>query len=162
MKNTVIANMMTFMNKIREDGWITKEELRSFLVLLNPFAPFITAELYEIVFGGDIVNEKFPEFDESKTVTSTVEIPVQVKGKRKAVINVSAEADEAEALSQIRTLVSLLPGNNEDDASYDECTDDLNRASAELANCVGDTSVALSIIADDNMFFESDTEVTFF
>ncbi len=98
--NTVIANMMTFMNKIREDGWITKEELRSFLVLLNPFAPFITAELYEIVFGGDIVNEKFPEFDESKTVTSTVEIPVQVKGKRKAVINISAVAEESEALAE--------------------------------------------------------------
>ena len=75
---------------------------------------------------------------------------------------VDVVADEAEVLSQIRTLVSLLPGNNEDDASYVECTDDLNRASAELANCVGDTSVALSIIADDNMFFESDTEVTFF
>jgi len=98
--NTVIANMMTFMNKIREDGFITKEELRSFLVMLNPFAPFITAELYEIVFGGDIVNEKFPEYDEGKTVTSTVEIPVQVKGKRRAVINISPEADESEALAE--------------------------------------------------------------
>ena len=68
---------------------------------------------------------------------------------------VDVVADETEVLSQIRTLVSLLPGNNEDDASYVECTDDLNRASAELANCVGDTSVALSIIADDNMFFET-------
>ena len=68
---------------------------------------------------------------------------------------VDVVAEEAEVLSQIRTLVSLLPGNNEDDASYVDCTDDLNRASAELANCVGDTSVALSIIADDNMFFET-------
>ena len=64
-------------------------------------------------------------------------------------------AEEAEVLSQIRKLDTLLPGNNEDDASYVDCTDDLNRASAELANCVGDTSVALSIIADDNMFFET-------
>ena len=68
---------------------------------------------------------------------------------------VDVVAEEAEVLSQIHTLVSLLPGNNEDDASYVDCTDDLNRASAELANCVGDTSVALSIIADDNMFFET-------
>ena len=68
---------------------------------------------------------------------------------------VDVVAEEAEVLSQIRTLVSLLPSNNEDDASYVDCTDDLNRASAELANCVGDTSVALSIIADDNMFFET-------
>lgn len=68
---------------------------------------------------------------------------------------VDVVAEEAEVLTQIRTLVSMLPGNNEDDASYVDCTDDLNRASAELANCVGDTSVALSIIADDNMFFET-------
>ena len=68
---------------------------------------------------------------------------------------VDVVADEAEILTQIRTLVSMLPGNNEDDASYVECTDDLNRASAELANCVGDTSIALSVIADDNAFFET-------
>lgn len=68
---------------------------------------------------------------------------------------VDVVADEAEILTQIRTLVSMLPGNNEDDASYVECTDDLNRASAELANCVGDTSIALSVIADDNLFFET-------
>lgn len=68
---------------------------------------------------------------------------------------VDVVADEAGLLSKIRALVTMLPGNNEDDASYVECTDDLNRASAELANCVGDTSVALSVIADDNAFFET-------
>ncbi|MBP3420842.1 MAG: carboxyl transferase [Lachnospiraceae bacterium] len=68
---------------------------------------------------------------------------------------VDVVADETEILTQIRTLVAMLPGNNEDDASYVECTDDLNRASAELANCVGDTSIALSVIADDNAFFET-------
>lgn len=68
---------------------------------------------------------------------------------------VDVVAKEAELLSQIRALVSMIPGNNEDDASYIECTDDLNRTSAELANCAGDTSVALSIIADDNVFFET-------
>ncbi len=68
---------------------------------------------------------------------------------------VDVVADEAEILTQIRALVAMLPGNNEDDASYVECTDDLNRASAELANCVGDTSIALSVIADDNAFFET-------
>jgi acetyl-CoA carboxylase carboxyltransferase component len=68
---------------------------------------------------------------------------------------VDVVADEAEILTQIRTLVAMLPGNNEDDASYVECTDDLNRASAELAGCAGDTSIALSVIADDNAFFET-------
>lgn len=61
---------------------------------------------------------------------------------------------EADILSQIRQLIPMLPANNEDDMSYEECGDDLNRTSAELENCVGDTSIALSQIADDNIFFE--------
>ncbi len=68
---------------------------------------------------------------------------------------VDVVAEEADVLAQIRELVAMLPANNEDDASYAECTDDLNRAAAELANCVGDTSIALSTIADDNVFFET-------
>ncbi len=67
---------------------------------------------------------------------------------------VDVVADEAAIMTQIRQLVSLLPANNEDDASFEECTDDLNRASAELANCAGDTSIALSTISDDSVFFE--------
>ena len=67
---------------------------------------------------------------------------------------VDATGDEATILGKIRELVSLLPANNEDDASYAECTDDLNRASDELVNCVGDTSIALSTISDNNVFFE--------
>lgn len=67
---------------------------------------------------------------------------------------VDAVADEAGILSRIRELVAMLPANNEDDASYEECTDDLNRASADLANCVGDTSIALSEISDNHVFFE--------
>ncbi|MDD3367982.1 MAG: carboxyl transferase domain-containing protein [Lachnospiraceae bacterium] len=69
--------------------------------------------------------------------------------------NVDVVADEADILAQIRQLVSMLPANNEDDMSYEECTDDLNRACAELANCVGDTSIALSQIADNGVFFET-------
>lgn len=67
---------------------------------------------------------------------------------------VDAVADEAAILAKIRDLVALLPANNEEDMSYDECTDDLNRVCADIANCVGDTSIALSQIADNNMFFE--------
>ena len=62
---------------------------------------------------------------------------------------------EAEILTGIRQLVSMLPANNEDDMSYEECTDDLNRVCADLANCVGDTSILLSQIADDNVFVET-------
>ncbi len=67
---------------------------------------------------------------------------------------VDVVADEATVIAQIRELVGFLPANNEDDAFVDEVTDDLNRVNAELANCVGDTAIALSIIADDNNFFE--------
>ena len=67
---------------------------------------------------------------------------------------VDVVADEAAILGKIRQLVSMLPANNEEDASFVECTDDLNRVCSELANCVGDTSIALSTISDDNVFFE--------
>ncbi len=67
---------------------------------------------------------------------------------------VDAVADEAGVLAGIRQLVSMLPSNNEEDNSYAECTDDLNRACAELANCAGDTSIALSAISDNHVFFE--------
>ena len=67
---------------------------------------------------------------------------------------VDVVADEASILAKIRELVCLLPANNEDDMSFEECTDDLNRACAEIAGCVGDTSIALSQIADDGAVFE--------
>ena len=69
---------------------------------------------------------------------------------------VDVVADEATILEKVRELVSFLPANNEDDASFlEDCTDDLNRVNPEIAGCVGDTSVALSILADDNNFFEA-------
>ena len=66
---------------------------------------------------------------------------------------VDVVADEASILAQIRQLVSILPANNAD-LALDDCTDDLNRACAEIANCVGDTSIALSQIADNGIFVE--------
>jgi acetyl-CoA carboxylase carboxyltransferase component len=62
---------------------------------------------------------------------------------------------EEEILGQIRELVSLLPSNNEDNDSYVECSDDLNRVCEDLANCAGDTAIALSQIADNGEFFET-------
>ena len=62
--------------------------------------------------------------------------------------------DEASILGQIRTLVSILPSNNEDDMSYGECQDDLNRICNELAGCAGDTALALTLISDNNFFLE--------
>ena len=68
--------------------------------------------------------------------------------------NVDVVADEATILSQIRTLVGFLPANCEEEGNFTECADNLNRVNPEIANCVGDTSIALSILADDNHFFE--------
>lgn len=61
---------------------------------------------------------------------------------------------EAEILAEIHTLVSVLPANNEDDMSYDECGDDLNRICEGLENCAGDTALALAMISDDSFYME--------
>ena len=62
---------------------------------------------------------------------------------------------EEEVLSQIRTLICMIPANNEDDNSYDECLDDLNRVCADLENASEDTGIALATISDSNVFFET-------
>lgn len=62
---------------------------------------------------------------------------------------------EGEVIEEIRSLVCMLPANNEDNDAYDECTDDLNRVCAELENAAADPALALSILADENIFFET-------
>lgn len=94
--NTAISACMIFMKKIKEDGYITKEELRQFLICVNPLAPHITSELYEIVFGKNISGETFPECDENALVKDEVEVPVQVNGKVRARIMVGVTASQEE------------------------------------------------------------------
>ena len=84
----------------------------------------------------------------SKCDTSTAEY----QGKEAGLVDY--RGTEEDVLAQIRTLVTLLPANNEDDMSDEECTDDLNRVCKDLANCAGDTSIALSQISDNHVFFE--------
>ncbi len=67
---------------------------------------------------------------------------------------VDVVADEATVIAKIRDLIAFLPSNNNEGSDIVECTDDLNRVNAELAGCVGDTSIALAVIADDSDFFE--------
>ncbi|MBQ5676610.1 MAG: carboxyl transferase, partial [Lachnospiraceae bacterium] len=71
---------------------------------------------------------------------------------------VDAIGTEEEILAEIRELITILPGNNEDDASYDECLDDLNRVCAGIENAVEDTAIALATISDDNVFVETKRE----
>ncbi len=72
--------------------------------------------------------------------------------------NVDVVASEAEIFGEIRTFVSLLPSNNDEFGAVSECDDDLNRAVSDIANCTGDTAIALSMIADDNSYYEVKTQ----
>lgn len=74
------------------------------------------------------------------------------QSKESGIVDVAA--DEAAVLTKIRELIGFLPVNNNEGSDIIECTDDLNRVNPELANCAGDTSIALSILADNNDFFE--------
>ncbi|MCL2591736.1 MAG: leucine--tRNA ligase [Defluviitaleaceae bacterium] len=103
--NTVIAGFMEFMNVVKKSGYITKEELRQYLIVMNPFIPHITSEIYESVFSKDIANENFPKFDESKLVESTIEIPVQLLGKLKGTISI--EVGEASDSIEKKALAHL-------------------------------------------------------
>lgn len=94
--NTAISACMKFIKKIKEDGFVTKEELRQFLICLNPLAPHITSEMYEIIFGVDIAQESFPECDESKLELDEIDIPVQINGKLRGVIKAKKEATQEE------------------------------------------------------------------
>ena len=87
---------MIFLKKIKADGYITREELRKFLVVLNPLAPHITSEMFEIVFGKDILDEKFPEYDENKTKKQEINLPIQINGKMKGTILINANATQSE------------------------------------------------------------------
>ena len=100
--NTAISACMIFIKKIREDGFITKEELRQFLICLNPLAPHITSEIFERVFNKDILDEKFPECYESKLVKDEIELPVQVNGKLRATILVPLTATKDDILNLVR------------------------------------------------------------
>ncbi len=100
--NTAIASLMTLINAIYTKGSINKAELKTFLLLANPFAPHITEEVNSIVFEkeGMLANAQWPQFDEAKCADSTVEIAVQVCSKIKARINVSTTATEDEVFAQ--------------------------------------------------------------
>ena len=98
--NTAIAAMMTLLNEIYAAGSITRDELRTFLLLLNPFAPHVTEEVNELLsLGSMLAVSEWPSFDESKCADDTVEIAVQVNGKLRGRISVPADISEEDAIS---------------------------------------------------------------
>ena len=92
--NTAVAAMMTLLNQISDKGSITKGELRTLLILLNPFAPHITEEMYNNIFGGILSEQSWVTYDEALCVEETVEIAVQINGKVRAKLNIAADADQ--------------------------------------------------------------------
>ncbi len=98
--NTAIAAMMALLNAIDKTGAINRAEYRDLLILLNPFAPHVTEEIFEIMgFGGPITSQKWVSYDEAKCKESTVEIAVQVNGRIKAKIDVDAEISSEDAIA---------------------------------------------------------------
>ena len=98
--NTAIAAMMGAINSIYEVGHLTKDELTTFATLLSPFAPHVAEEINELLGGKDLISiAKWPEYDESKTVDDTVELPVQINGKVRTTVLVPNNASKDEILS---------------------------------------------------------------
>ena len=96
--NTAIAALMTMLNEFYDKG-VNKAEYKTFLALLNPFAPHITEELWQQLGETSLLSvAPWPQYDESKTVESTVEMAVQVNGKLKGTIKLAADADKQAAI----------------------------------------------------------------
>ena len=95
--NTAIATLMSFINDIYKKGSITRGELRTMLILLNPTAPHITEEMWQIAgFGGYINEAQWPAYDEEKTRDNEIEIVLQVNGKIKGKLLVGADMSREE------------------------------------------------------------------
>jgi len=98
--NTAIAALMSLLNVITDSGQVTRDELKIFLLLLNPFAPHITEELWEALsFGGRVTDQKWPDWDEAKCAEQSVEYAVQVNGKIRARLDLPADIAQEEALA---------------------------------------------------------------
>jgi len=112
--NTAIAQMMALINEFYAKGSVTRGEIRTLLQLLNPAAPHVTEEMWELLgFEGHVYNSTWPEYDEAKTVEDTVEIAVQLMGKTKGVIEVSRSASQEEVVAAAKErMAQLLEGKN--------------------------------------------------
>lgn len=111
--NTAIAAMMALLNDFYKKGSVTADEFKTLLILLNPVAPHITEELWSVKnYGGYVYQQTWPEFDEAKTVESTVEIAVQINGKTKATLAIGKEDPKDEVIAKAKEVISdKLTGN---------------------------------------------------
>ena len=110
--NTAISQMMIFVNSISKEEVLPKEYAEGFLKLLNPIAPHITEELWNILGHDNTISyESWPKYDESKTIDDEIELPVQVNGKLKATVMIALDEDEASIKEKVH---SALEGKLDD------------------------------------------------
>ena len=111
--NTAIAAMMALINDFYKKNALTRGEFKTLLTLLNPVAPHITEELWQAVgFEGRIYQSEWPEFDEAKTIESTIEIAVQINGKTKATLAIGRNEEKDTVIARAKEVISdKLTGN---------------------------------------------------
>ena len=114
--NTAIAALMTYVNEVYRAGKVNRDDFGKFLILLNPTAPHITEELWQICgFKGVLSKQAWPRFDEEKTIDNEIEIVIQINGrvKKKAVISASLSKEEMqEAAMQDSEIKELIAGKD--------------------------------------------------
>ncbi|MBO5463808.1 MAG: leucine--tRNA ligase [Clostridia bacterium] len=114
--NTAIAALMSLLNEIYEVGSITKGELKTFVKLLDPFAPHVSEEVWSQLGGeGLLAIATWPEFDEAKTIDATIEVPVQICGKLRATITIAKDSTAEEAIAAAKAdakVLEFLDGKN--------------------------------------------------
>lgn len=115
--NTAIAALMTLLNKIYEIGKINRAELKTLIILVNPFAPHVTEEMWANCGYGEMLakDAKWPSFDEAKCVDSTVEIVVQINGKIRARLSVPTDIESNKAIALAKKdegIAAALEGKN--------------------------------------------------
>ena len=108
--NTAIAAMMTFVNDVYAAGGISRDDLMTFITVMNPFAPHLTEEMHEVLGGKGLLSLKpWPTYDESKLVKTECEIALQVCGKLKGTITLPVDCPEDEAWTLIEESGKLAP-----------------------------------------------------
>ena len=112
--NTCVSTFMTMLNEFTKLKRINRAEYKTFLTLLNPFAPHMTEELNKLAgFEGEIATYEWPTYDEAKTIDDEMEIPVQVNGKLKATIMIALDEEEASVKEKVHEAISgKLDGKN--------------------------------------------------